>query len=74
MPFARVAIGRKNYLFAGSHKGADRAAIVYTLIANAKHAGVEPYAWLCDIISRIADHPYHKLDQLLPQNYTSNTK
>lgn len=69
-----VAIGRKNYLFAGSHKGADRAAIVYTLIANAKHAGVEPYAWLCDIISRIADHPYSKLDQLLPQNYTSNTK
>jgi hypothetical protein len=41
-----VAVGRKNYLFAGSHKGADRPAIVYTLIANAKHTGVEPYAWL----------------------------
>ena len=69
-----VAVGRKNYLFAGSHKGADRAAIVYTLIANAYHAGVEPYTWLKEVISCIADHPYRKLDQLLPQNYTSNTK
>jgi len=69
-----VALGRKNYLFAGSHKGAQRAAIVYTLLANAKHAGVEPFAWLRDVFSRIADHPYHELDRLLPQNYKSNIK
>ncbi len=69
-----VALGRKNYLFAGSHDGAARAAIVYTLLANAKSAGVEPFAWLRDVFSRIADHPYSKLDQLLPQNYLSNTQ
>lgn len=69
-----IALGRKNYLFAGSHNGAQRAAIVYTLLANAKSAGVEPFAWLRDVFTRIADHPYSKLDQLLPQNYLSNTQ
>lgn len=59
MPFARWLFGCKNYLFAGSRKGDDRAAIVYTLIANAKHAGVEPYAWLKEVINCIADHPLH---------------
>lgn len=69
-----IALGRKNYLFAGSHNGAQRAAIVYTLLANAISAGVEPFAWLRDIFTRIADHPYSKLDQLLPQYYKSNTQ
>lgn len=69
-----IALGRKNYLFAGSQKGATRAAIIYTLFANAKLAGVQPFSWLRDIFARIADHPYSKLDQLLPQNYEPDTK
>ena len=64
-----VALGRKNYLFAGSHNGATWAAGIYTLVANAKLHNVEPFTYLRDIIYRIADHPYKKLDQLLPENF-----
>jgi len=61
-----VAVGRKNYLFAGSDIGGERAAVIYTLIESAKLSGVNPQAWLTDVIARIADHPARKLDQLLP--------
>ena len=61
-----VTVGRKNYLFAGSDAGGERAAIIYTLIENAKLSGVNPYAWLTDVIARIADHPARKLEKLLP--------
>ena len=64
-----IALGRKNYLFAGSHKGARRAAAIYTLVANAKLAGVEPFSYLRDILNRISDHPHNKLDLLLPKNW-----
>lgn len=64
-----VALGRKNYLFAGSHKGAKRAAVIYTLVSNAKIQGKEPFSYLRDILSRIADHPYKNLHQLLPENW-----
>lgn len=63
-----VAVGRKNYLFAGSHDGAKRLALFYTLVNNAKSAGLNPETYLREVISRIASHPYHKLDDLLPQN------
>lgn len=63
-----IALGRKNWLFAGSHKGADRSAMIYTLVENAKQAGINPYAYLKTVIARIADHPMNKLDDLLPQN------
>jgi hypothetical protein len=75
-----VALGRKNYLFVGaqrksllfgtgSHNGAQRAAILYSLISTAKLHGHDPYVYLKDVISRIADHPYKKLQELLPANW-----
>ena len=64
-----VALGRKNYLFAGSHDGAKRAAIIYTLVATAKRHGVEPLAYLKDVLTRLPDYPYNKLADLLPQNW-----
>lgn len=64
-----VALGRKNYLFAGSHDGAERAAILYSLISTAKLHGHDPYQYLKDVISRIADHPHKRLEALLPANW-----
>jgi len=61
-----LALGRKNYLFAGSDAGGRRAAILYTLIETAKLNGVDPEAWLADVIARIADHPINRVDELLP--------
>lgn len=61
-----VALGRKNYLFMGSEGGGKAAAIAYTLIETAKLNGVEPQAWLTDVLGSIADHPITKVDELLP--------
>ena len=61
-----LALGRKNYLFAGSDAGGRRAAILYTLIETAKMNDIDPEAWLADVIARIADHPINRLDDLLP--------
>lgn len=61
-----VILGRKNWLFAGSDSGGMRAAIMYTLIRSAKLNGVEPEAWLRDVLSRIATHPINRVDELLP--------
>jgi hypothetical protein len=63
-----LALGRKNWLFAGSDTGGERAAVMYTLIETAKLNGLNPEAYLRDIINRIADHPMKKLDALLPWN------
>ena len=65
-----LALGRKNYLFAGSDEGGRRAAIIYTLIETARLNDVDPEAWLGDVISRIADHPNTKIDELLPWKWT----
>jgi transposase len=64
-----VALGRKNYLFAGSHEGARRAALIYSLAATAKRHDVEPFAYLKDVLSRIADYPHRRVAELLPQNW-----
>jgi len=64
-----VAIGRKNYLFAGSHEGAKRAAMMYSFLETCKQNDVEPFAWLKDVISRIPDHKANRLMELLPQNW-----
>jgi len=64
-----VALGRKNYLFAGSHEGARRAALIYSLMATARRHGVEPFAYLKDLFSRIADYPHRRIAELLPQNW-----
>jgi len=64
-----LALGRKNYLFAGSHDGARRAAIIYSLVSTAKKHDVEPFAYLKDVIARIADFPFNKLELLLPPHW-----
>ena len=64
-----VALGRKNYLFVGSEGGGKSAAIAYTLIETAKLNGVNPLAWLTDILGRIADHKITRLDELMPWRY-----
>jgi transposase len=60
------ALGRKSWLFAGSERGADRAAVMATLIAIAKLNDVDPQAWLADVLARIADTPQGRLHELLP--------
>ena len=64
-----IALGRKSWLFCGSDRGGQRAAAMYSLIVTAKMNGVDPQAWLADILSRIAGHPVHRLDELLPWNW-----
>ena len=61
-----VALGRKNYMFAGSHDAAQRMAIMYSFMATCKTNGVEPFAWLKDTLTRISDHPANRLQELLP--------
>ena len=64
-----LALGRKNYLFAGSDKAAQKAAMMYSFFATCKINQVEPYPWLQDILQRIPEYKVNKLDQLLPQNW-----
>ena len=64
-----VAVGRKNYLFAGSHAAAQRAAMFYSLLATCKNYQVNPYNWLHDVLDRIAEYPINRLKELLPQNW-----
>lgn len=65
-----VALGRKNYLFAGSNAGGERAAAMYTLIGTAKRNGVDPEAYLRHVLDEIADHPIKRIEALLPWNAT----
>jgi len=64
-----VAIGRKNYLFAGSDAGGRRAAAMYSLIESAKLNGLNPQHYLTDLLARIADHPARRIAELLPWNW-----
>ncbi len=64
-----IALGRKSWLFAGSDRGGERAAVMYTLIQTAKLNDVDPQAWLADVFARINDHNIQTLDQLLPWNW-----
>ena len=67
-----IALGRKSWLFAGSDRGGERAAVMYTLIQTAKLNDVDPQAWLADALARINDHNIQKLDQLLPWNWKND--
>lgn len=68
-----VALGRKNYLFAGSNSGGERAAAMYTLIGTAKLNGLDPEAYLRHVLDCIADHPINRIDDLLPWNVDLGT-
>ena len=65
-----IALGRKSWLFAGSDRGGERAAVMYSLIVTAKMNDIDPQAWLADVLARIADHPARQLDELMPWNWT----
>jgi transposase len=64
-----IALGRKSWLFAGSDRGGQRAAALYSLIVTAKLNDVDPQAWLADVLARIAGHPARDIDELLPWNW-----
>ena len=61
-----VALGRKNYLFAGSHEAAKRSAMLYSLLGTCKMHNIEPYQWLKNTLEKIAIHPINKINELLP--------
>lgn len=60
-----VAIGQRNYLFAGADSGGERAAAIYSLIGTAKRNGIDPEAWLSHVLAAIADHPVNRLGEFL---------
>jgi transposase len=68
-----IALGRKSWLFAGSDRGGERAAVMLTLIHTAKLNGIDPKAWLADVLTRIADHKIADLAALLPWNWRQTT-
>jgi hypothetical protein len=68
-----IALGRKNYLFAGSHDGASSAAVLYSLLATCKLCGVNPRNWMTDVLRRIPAHPRNQLADLLPQRWKNNS-
>jgi hypothetical protein len=64
-----IALGRKNYLFAGSHAAAQRIALFYSLLGSCKLHDIEPYSYLKDILERLPDHPISQIDDLLPHRW-----
>jgi transposase len=66
-----VAVGRKNWLFAGSMKGLHRAALLYSLVQSAKLASVEPWAYLRDVLDRLPSHPHSRIGDLLPKQWAA---
>lgn len=69
-----AAIGRKNYLFAGSHESAQRTAMFYTFFAACKHHDIDPEKWLADVLNRIHDYKVSQLHELMPQNWKPATE
>lgn len=67
-----VALGRKNYLFAGSDAGGERAAAIYSLVGTAKLNGFNPQTYLTYVLERIAEHPINRVSELLPWNISLN--
>jgi hypothetical protein len=68
------ALGRKSWLFAGSDRGAERAAVMATLIMTAKLNDTDPQAWLADVLARIANLPQGRLHELLPWNWSAHVR
>src|SRR6516164_6958146 len=69
-----IAVGRHNWTFAGSDEGARRAAAVYTLIETAKLNGIDPQAWLADVLARLPDHPMRRVGELLPWQWCGSCR
>jgi len=69
-----LALGRKNYLFAGNHGAAQNTAVLYSLLLSCKAAGVNPRDWLNDTLRRIVDHKVNRIEELLPSNYQEPTQ
>ena len=67
-----VALGRKNYLFAGSDTGSERAAAIYSLIGSAKLNGLDPEHYLRTVLAQVADHPVNRIADLLPWNLAAD--
>lgn len=65
-----MAIGRRNWMFAGSDAGGERAAAIYTIVESAKLNGLDPQDYLRHVLDRIADHPINRIADLLPWNIT----
>ena len=63
-----IALGRRNWTFAGSDAGGERAAAIYSLVETAKLNGLDPEAYLRRVLERIADHPVQRVDEMLPWN------
>jgi transposase len=68
-----IALGRKNYLFMGSQGGGKSAATAYTLIETAKPNGVDPQAWLTDVLGHMSGHKVNRIDELLPWRYAEHS-
>ena len=67
-----IALGRKSWLFAGSNRGGQRAAVMYSLIVSAKMSDIDPQGWLAYVLANIAQHPVSRLDELLPWNWKTS--
>jgi transposase len=63
------SVGRRNWTFAGSDRGGERAAALYTLTETCKLNGVDPQAWLADVLARLPDHPVKRISELLPWSW-----
>ena len=68
-----AALGRKSWLFAGSERGGDRAAFLYSLIVTAKMNDIDPQAWLADVLARMPNLPVSRLSELLPWNWRQHS-
>lgn len=68
----QLVIGRKNWMFAGSHHGADNAATLFGLVVSCKLAGVDPFAWFKDVLTRIQTHPASRVEELIPRNWKTH--
>ena len=66
-----VAIGRKNWMFAGSDAGAERAAVIYSLVATCKLCHIDPFAYLRDVLDRVSTHPARRITELTPSGWKS---